>query len=81
MAVSDVTSAISYPYVAATLLAAIVLQVLYTVYYRLYLHTLADIPGPFWAKLSRWPSYLKTKEQDRHLWLLELQEKYGTVHP
>jgi hypothetical protein len=50
---------------------------LYTIYYRLYLHPLAKYPGPFWAKLSDLPSFYYTIKQDRHVWLLRLQQQYG----
>jgi hypothetical protein len=42
---------------------------LYTIYYRLYLHPLAKYPGPFYY----------TSKQDRHVWLLRLQQQYGKV--
>jgi hypothetical protein len=45
--------------------------------YRLYFHPLAKYPGPFWARLSSFPSYWHTLQRDRHVWLLQLQEQYG----
>lgn len=51
--------------------------VISTVIYRLYFHPLAKYPGPFWAKISQFPSYWHALKQDRHLWLYQIQEQYG----
>jgi hypothetical protein len=48
-----------------------------TLLYRLYLHPLARYPGSFRARLSSIPSWWQTRKQNRHLWLLSLQQKYG----
>ncbi|KAF2770283.1 benzoate 4-monooxygenase cytochrome-like protein P450 [Teratosphaeria nubilosa] len=61
------------------LLGSILTTLLYVVVYRLYFHPLAKYPGPFWARLTAWPSWWHTIKQDRHLWLYSLQEKYGTT--
>ncbi|KAK2603236.1 hypothetical protein N8I77_009707 [Diaporthe amygdali] len=50
-----------------------------TVVYRLYLHPLAKYPGPFWAKITSFPSYWHALKQDRHLWLFQLQEEFGST--
>ncbi|KAF2108558.1 cytochrome P450 [Lophiotrema nucula] len=52
---------------------------LFTAIYRLYFHPLAKFPGPFWARVSSWPSYWHTVKQDRHVWLFQLQEQYGST--
>jgi hypothetical protein len=57
----------------------VVTYTLYTIYYRLYLHPLAKYPGPFWARISDLPSFYYTSKQDRHVWLLRLQQQYGKV--
>lgn len=48
-----------------------------TVIYRVYFHPLSKYPGPFWAKVSLFPSYWHGLKKDRHLWLYQLQEEYG----
>lgn len=49
------------------------------VIYRLYFHPLAEYPGPFWARISSFPSYWHTLQKDRHIWLWRLQEEYGIL--
>lgn len=53
--------------------------VIVTGVYRLYFHPLAKYPGPFWARCTTFPAWWHSKNQDRHLWLLTLQEQYGTL--
>lgn len=65
--------------VIALAIALLFSHVLVTAIYNLYFHPLAKFPGPFLAKLSTIPSWYHTKNQDRHLWLLSLQEKYGAL--
>ncbi|KAI1327751.1 cytochrome P450 [Xylariaceae sp. FL0255] len=47
--------------------------------YRIYLHPLAKIPGPFLTKVSGFPAYYYTLKKDRHIWLWRLHQKYGPV--
>lgn len=68
---------VPYPVVASTACALAVGYVAYIIFYRLYLHPLAKYPGPFWATISDLPSYYYTLKQDRHVWLLKLQQQYG----
>jgi len=70
---------VPYPVVVSTAFALVVGYVAYIVFYRLYLHPLAKYPGPFWAKISDFPSYYYTLKQDRHVWLLKLQQQYGAL--
>lgn len=57
--------------------ALVVAYIITTVTYRLYFHPLAKYPGPFWARVSSFPSYWHTLKKDRHIWLWRLQEEYG----
>lgn len=57
--------------------ALIVSYVIVTIIYRLYFHPLAKFPGPLWARLTTIPAWWHSKNQDRHIWLLRLQEQYG----
>ena len=68
---------VPYPVVASTACVLAVGYVAYIIFYRLYLHPLAKYPGPFWARISDLPSYYYTLKQDRHVWLLKLQQQYG----
>lgn len=54
--------------------------VLAIVVYRLHFHPLSRYPGPFWARITSFPSYWHTFRQDRHIWLWRLQEEYGKCH-
>lgn len=54
--------------------------VLAIVVYRLHFHPLSRYPGPFWARITSFPSYWHTLRQDRHIWLWRLQEEYGKFH-
>lgn len=67
----------AYPNALLTACALVSGYVLYIVFYRLYLHPLAKYPGPFWSKISDLPCYWYTHKQDRHVWLLRLQQQYG----
>lgn len=58
----------------------VIAYVIVTAIYRLYFHPLAKFPGPFWARLTGIPAWWHSRAQDRHLWLLKLQEQYGKTH-
>ncbi|PVH93385.1 cytochrome P450 [Periconia macrospinosa] len=45
--------------------------------YARHFHPLARIPGPFFGRMSPWPSALHAWRGDRHLWLEECFKKYG----
>ncbi|GAB1318167.1 Benzoate 4-monooxygenase cytochrome P450 [Madurella fahalii] len=47
------------------------------VIYNLYLHPLAHIPGPFWARVSAIPSWLHAMRGARHIWLWQQFQIYG----
>ena len=70
---------VPYPVIASTAFALTLGYVAYIIFYRLYFRPLAKYPGPFWAKTSDIPSYYYTLKQDRHVWLLKLQQQYGNV--
>lgn len=77
MAAMSILEGVSYPHVFALAGSLLIAYIFATAIYRLYFHPLAKFPGPFWAKLTTFPAWWHSKNQDRHLWLLSLQEKYG----
>ena len=77
MAIQDTLASVSYPHLLLTASALATAYVASVIFYRLYLHPLAKYPGPLFARISDIPSYLCTNKQDRHVWLLQLQEQYG----
>lgn len=46
--------------------------------YNLYLHPLAHIPGPLWARASGIPSWLQARSGKRHLWIWQQFQLYGS---
>jgi hypothetical protein len=67
----------SYPNLFALAFSVGVAYVVVTAVYRIFFHPLASFPGPFWARLTVFPSWWHTRTGDRHIWLYSLQEKYG----
>ncbi|KAF4955747.1 hypothetical protein FGADI_4318 [Fusarium gaditjirri] len=47
--------------------------------YRLFLHPLATFPGPFWWKVSIWPTVWQCARGKRHLDLLAAHRRHGPV--
>ncbi|KAI1498016.1 benzoate 4-monooxygenase cytochrome P450 [Biscogniauxia marginata] len=45
--------------------------------YSLFFHPLAHIPGPFWGRISGFPSWYHTYRGDRHIWLWQQFQIYG----
>ncbi|KAI0803516.1 cytochrome P450 [Xylaria sp. FL0064] len=45
--------------------------------YNLFLHPLANVPGPFWARVSGIPSWYYAYRGDRHIWLRKQFQIYG----
>ncbi|KAF2848188.1 benzoate 4-monooxygenase cytochrome-like protein P450 [Plenodomus tracheiphilus IPT5] len=70
--------AASYPSLWVLTASLAVSYAVFVAIYRLYFHPLAKFPGPFWARLTVFPSWWHTRSGDRHIWLYQLQEKYGT---
>ncbi|KAF2993989.1 hypothetical protein E8E13_001764 [Curvularia kusanoi] len=77
MAAMSILEGVLYTNVIALTVSLLLTYLISTVVYRVYFHPLARFPGPFWAKISTVPAWWHTRKQDRHLWLLSLQEKYG----
>ena len=77
MAAMSVLEDFSHLNVLALSASLFLTYILVAIVHRLYFHPLAEFPGPFWAKLTSVPVWWHSKNQDRHLWLLSLQEQYG----
>ncbi|KAK8064343.1 hypothetical protein PG994_006981 [Apiospora phragmitis] len=45
--------------------------------YNIWLHPLADVPGPFWARASGIPSWLHAMSGKRHIWLWQQFQIFG----
>ncbi|KAI1763864.1 cytochrome P450 monooxygenase-like protein [Hypoxylon sp. FL1150] len=45
--------------------------------YNLFFHPLANVPGPFWARVSSIPSWYHAYRGDRHIWLWKQLQRYG----
>ena len=79
MAVKHAPPEVSHPSLLLTITVVSVTYLFNIAFYRLYFHPLAKYPGPLWARLSTLPSWWHTRKQDRHIWLLRLQQEYGTT--
>jgi hypothetical protein len=47
--------------------------------YRLTVHPLANVPGPFLNRISSWPDYIAAVSGDHHGRIWQLHETYGPV--
>ncbi|KAH6672865.1 cytochrome P450 monooxygenase-like protein [Halenospora varia] len=45
--------------------------------YNLFLHPLAKVPGPIFARVSGIPSWYHAIRSDRHIWIWQLNQIYG----
>lgn len=54
------------------------IQFLASAIYSLYFGPLAKYPGPFFAKISAWPNFYHSLGGDRHIWLWQCHQIYGT---
>lgn len=52
-------------------------QLIYFTIYHLYFNPLSKYPGPFWAKISSWPSFYHAIKRDRHIWIWQCFQIYG----
>jgi cellulose synthase/poly-beta-1,6-N-acetylglucosamine synthase-like glycosyltransferase len=77
MSQQDSLGVVTYPSFWMLATSTTLCYVVYTIIYRLYFHPLAKFPGPFWARISVFPSWWHTRNKDRHIWLYSLQEQYG----
>ena len=55
--------------------------VIVTTTYNLYLHPLARVPGPGFARISVWPSFYHACKGDRHVWIWQNFQLYGDTFP
>ncbi|TGO46779.1 hypothetical protein BCON_0308g00090 [Botryotinia convoluta] len=54
------------------LLAVLLIAIVYffaEAIYNVYFHSLADVPGPFWCKVSGWSSCYQASTGYRHIWI------------
>ncbi len=58
---------------------ALALWVFGTYVYNIHFHPLRAIPGPFFAKLSRWWLFSLEMRGNPHTEILELHRKYGRI--
>ena len=58
--------------------AAVFFFAVYAIYQR-YFHPLANIPGPFWASVTRLWLVQKTRTLQRHRIEMDLHKKYGKI--
>lgn len=77
MVFQSVRDQVSYPNLFVLGTSLLLSYAVITAIYRLFFHPLAKFPGPFWARLTVFPSWWHTRVGDRHIWLYELQEQYG----
>ncbi|KAI9154863.1 Cytochrome P450 monooxygenase apf7 [Paramyrothecium foliicola] len=62
------------------LLFALLLSVCWIFFHAIYnlsLHPLAEVPGPFWARVSGIPSWYHALRGDRHIWLWQQFQIHG----
>ncbi|KAF2022426.1 benzoate 4-monooxygenase cytochrome P450 [Aaosphaeria arxii CBS 175.79] len=57
---------------------AVPLYVVLRAVYNVFFHPLAEIPGPFLARVSSWLSFYHAYKGDRHLWITRCFEIYGS---
>ncbi|KAL5371590.1 hypothetical protein DPSP01_014148 [Paraphaeosphaeria sporulosa] len=60
-------------------LSIVALYSIYTCIYNLYLHPLAHIPGPFWARATPFPYILGIRYGNMVPWIRDIHQKYGDV--
>ncbi|KAI2629323.1 cytochrome P450 [Hypomontagnella submonticulosa] len=64
---------------AFVVLASVLFYCLSIAIYRVFFHPLARVPGPFWWKISIWPTIWQCAHGKRHLDLLAAHKRYGPV--
>lgn len=69
----------SFARYAGALLAISAIYYILSASYYLYFHPLAKFPGPFLAKFSAWLSYYHTLKGDRHIWIWQCHQIYGSA--
>ncbi|KAG4288531.1 hypothetical protein FPRO06_06183 [Fusarium proliferatum] len=69
----------SAPAPLALLVGSVAASWIMTLFYSYYFHPYADIPGPFWAKISRFWLVRQVLRGDIHSTQRALHEKYGSI--
>lgn len=65
-------------YTAATL-TVLGATIVYTVIYRLYFHPLANVPGPWLARITKWWLVLQVRHGHCTIFMPELHKQYGRI--
>lgn len=60
-------------------LAVVGATIIYIVIYRLYLHPLASVPGPWLARITKWWLVLQVRQERCTVFMPQLHKQYGRV--
>ena len=64
---------------SALALAALAATTIYVAVYRLFFHPLANVPGPWLARITKWWLVLQVRKGRSNIFMPELHKKYGRI--